>query len=73
MSKMKDLLIDIEASITNGDAFEDTIKFVMTSTGCDEQTATDIVFQVEGDLCMEEERSYYEGQIVLIEGFSEEE
>jgi len=73
MSKMKDLLIDIESCITNGDAFDDIIKFVMTSTGCDERTASDLVFQIEGELCMEEERSYYEGQVVLIEGFSEEE
>jgi hypothetical protein len=73
MSKMKDLLLDIEACITNGDAFEDIVSFVQSSTGCDEKTATDLVFQVEGDLCMEEERSYYEDQIVLIEGFSEEE
>ena len=73
MSKMKDLLMDIESCITNGDAFDDIIKFLMSTTGCDKQTATDLVFQVEGDLCMEEERSYYEDQIVLIEGFSEEE
>jgi len=62
MSKMKDLLMDIESCITNGDAFEDIIKFLMARTGCDEQTATDMVFQVEGDLCMEEEREYWVGQ-----------
>jgi hypothetical protein len=62
MSKMKDLLMDIEACITNGDAFDDIIKFVVARTGCDEQTATDMVFQVEGDLCMEEERDYWVGQ-----------
>jgi hypothetical protein len=73
MSKFKDLIIDIESCISNGDAFEDIIKFVMTSTGCDEKMATDLVFEVEGNLCMEEERNYYEDQIVLIEGFSEEE
>jgi hypothetical protein len=73
MSKFKDLIIDIESCITNGDTFEDIIQFVMTSTGCDEKTATDLVFEVEGNLCMEEERNYYEDQIVLIEGFSEEE
>ncbi len=73
MSKFKDLIIDIESCISNGDAFSDIIKFVMTTTGCDEKTATDLVFEVEGQLCMEEERNYYEDQIVLIEGFSEEE
>lgn len=62
MSKMKDLLMDIEACITNGDAFDDIIKFLMATTGCDEQTATDMVFQVEGDLCMEEEREYWVDQ-----------
>jgi hypothetical protein len=60
MGKMKDLLMDIEACITNGDAFDDIIKFVQSTIGCDEQTATDIVFQVEGDLCMEEERNYWD-------------
>ena len=59
MGKMKDLLMDIESRITNGDAFEDIIKFVQSTIGCDEKTATDLVFQVEGDLCMEEERSYW--------------
>ena len=73
MSKFKDLIIDIESCIFNGDAFEDIIKFMMTSTGCDEKMATDLVFEVEGNLCMEEERNYYEGQVVLSEGFSEEE
>ena len=73
MSKFKDLIIDIETCISNGDAFEDVISFVQTTTGCDEKTATDLVFEVEGNLCMEEERNYYEDQIVLIEGFSEEE
>ena len=73
MSKFKDLLIDIEACISNGDMFEDIIAFVQSTTGCDEKTASDLVFEVEGNLCMEEERSYYEDQIVLIEGFSEEE
>jgi hypothetical protein len=73
MGKMKDLLMDIESRITNGDAFEDIVSFVQSTIGCDEQEASDLVFEVEGDLCMEEERSYYEDQIVLIEGFSEEE
>jgi len=73
MSKMKDLLMDIETCISNGDAFEDIIAFVKSTTGCDEKTATDLVFEVEGNLCMEEERNYYEDQIVLSEGFSEEE
>lgn len=59
MSKMKDLLIDIESCIINGDAFEDIIAFVMTTTGCDEKTATNMVLGVEGDLCMEEERYYW--------------
>ena len=59
MSKMKDLLMDIESCITNGDAFEDIIKFVVTTTGCDEKTASDLVFGVEGDMCMEEERNYW--------------
>jgi hypothetical protein len=48
-----------------GDAFEDIIKFVMTSTGCDEKMATDLVFEVEGQLCMDEERDYYDGQEVI--------
>ena len=56
---MKDLLIDIESCIINGDAFEDIIAFVMTTTGCDERTATNMVLGVEGDLCMEEERYYW--------------
>ena len=73
MSKFKDLIIDIETCISNGDAFEDVISFVRSTTGCDEKTATDLVFEVEGNLCMEEERNYYEDQIVLSEGFSEEE
>jgi hypothetical protein len=73
MSKFKDLLIDIETFISNGDMFEDIIRYVQTTTGCDERTASDLVFQVEGELCMDEERNYYEDQIVLIEGFSEEE
>ena len=73
MSKFKDLIIDIETCISNGDTFEDIISFVRSTTGCDEKTASDLVFQVEGELCMEEERNYYEDQIVLIEGFSEEE
>ena len=60
MSKMKDLLMDIETCITNGDAFEDIIKFVVTTTGCDEKTASDLVFGVEGDMCMEEERNYWD-------------
>jgi len=71
MSKFKDLIIDVESCITNGDAFEDIIAFVRSTTGCDEKTASDLVFEVEGNLCMEEERDYYEDQIVLIEGFSE--
>jgi hypothetical protein len=71
MSKFKDLIIDVESCITNGDAFEDIIAFVVATTGCDEKTASDLVFEVEGNLCMEEERDYYEDQIVLIEGFSE--
>jgi hypothetical protein len=73
MGKFKDLVIDIESCITNGDAFSDIVSFVQSSTGCDEKVATDLVFEVEGNLCMEEEKSYYEDQIVLIEGFSEEE
>ena len=72
MSKFKDLIIDIESCISNGDTFEDIIKFVMTSTGCDEKTATDLVFEVEGDLCMDDERAYYEHQVVLMNEFSEE-
>lgn len=59
MSKMKDLLIDIESCIINGDAFEDIIAFVVTTTGCDKKTATNMVLGVEGDLCMEEERYYW--------------
>jgi hypothetical protein len=73
MSKFKDLLIDIESCIANGDMFEDIITFVQTSTGCDQKTASDLVFQVEGEMCMDEESSYYEEQIVLSEGFSVEE
>jgi hypothetical protein len=63
---MKDLLIDIESCIINGDAFEDIIAFVKSTTGCDEKTATDMVLGVEGDLCMEEER-YYWNEIKLHE------
>ena len=63
---MKDLLIDIESCIINGDAFEDIIAFVKYTTGCDEKTATDMVLGVEGDLCMEEER-YYWNEIKLHE------
>ena len=59
MSKFKDLIIDVESCITNGDAFEDIIAFVVTTTGCDEKTATNMVLGVEGDLCMEEERYYW--------------
>jgi len=66
MSKMKDLLIDIESCIINGDTFEDIIAFVVATTGCDEKTATDMVLGVEGDLCMEEER-YYWNEIKLHE------
>jgi hypothetical protein len=66
MSKMKDLLMDIEACIINGDAFKDIIAFVVATTGCDEKTATDMVLGVEGDLCMEEER-YYWNEIKLHE------
>jgi hypothetical protein len=73
MSKFKDLIIDIESCITNGDAFEDIVTYVQSITGFDSKTASDLVYEVEGNLCMEEERSYYEDQIVLIEGFSEEE
>lgn len=73
MSKFKDLMIDIESCITNGDLYEDITSFVMESTGCDEKTAADLVLQVEGEICMEEERDYYEDQIVLIEGFAEAE
>ena len=62
MGKMKDLLMDIESRIINGDAFEDIIKFFQSTIGCDEKTATDLVFQVEGDLCMEEEREYWVDQ-----------
>jgi hypothetical protein len=57
---MKDLLMDIEACISNGDAFEDVISFVRSTTGCDEKTATNLVFGVEGDMCMEEERNYWD-------------
>jgi hypothetical protein len=63
---MKNLLIDIESCIINGDAFEDIIAFVVATTGCDEKTATDMVLGVEGDLCMEEER-YYWNEIKLHE------
>jgi hypothetical protein len=59
MSKFKDLIIDIESCIANGDLFEDIITFVQSSTGCDQKTAEDLVFQVEGDMCMEEEQSYW--------------
>lgn len=59
MSKMKDLLMDIESCIINGDAFKDIIEFVKHTTGCDEKTAADLVFQVEGRLCTEEEQDYW--------------
>lgn len=59
MSKVKNLLIDIESCIINGDAFEDIIAFVVATTDCDEKTATNMVLGVEGDLCMEEERYYW--------------
>ena len=66
MSKFKNLIIDVESCIINGDAFEDIIAFVVATTGCDEKTATDMVLGVEGDLCMEEER-YYWNEIKLHE------
>jgi hypothetical protein len=59
MSKFKDLIIDIESCITNGDAFEDIVTYVQSITGCDEKTASDLVFEVEGNLCMEEEYAYW--------------
>ena len=59
MGKFKDLIIDVESCITNGDAFEDIIEFVRSTTGCDEKTAADLVFQVEGQLCTEEEQDYW--------------
>ena len=73
MSKLKNLLIDIESRLIGGDAYEDIITHVQGVLDCDVATAKVWVDETEGNLCMEEERNYYEDQIVLIEGFSEEE
>jgi hypothetical protein len=59
MSKFKDLIIDIESCITNGDAFEDIVTYVQSITGFDSKTASDLVYEVEGNLCMEEEYAYW--------------
>jgi len=73
MGKLKDVILDIETRLIGGDAYEDIITHVQSVLGCDNDTAKVWVDEVEGQLCMEEERNYYEDQVVLIEGFSEEE
>lgn len=72
MSKFKDLIIDIESCISSGDAFENIVSFVQTSIDCDEKTATDLVFEVEGQLYMDDEKAYFEHQVMLMNEFSEE-
>ena len=59
MGKLKDLLLDIEMKLIDGDAYEDVITYVQTKLRCDRGTAQEWVDDVEGQLCMEEERAYW--------------
>ena len=59
MSKIKNLLIDIETRLIGGDAYEDIITHVQRVLDCDVATAKVWVDETEGELCMEEERSYW--------------
>lgn len=62
MSKIKDILLDIETKLIGGDAYEDIITHVQKVLLCDSDTAKDWVDEVEGHLCMEEERDYWRDQ-----------
>ena len=60
MGKIKDILLDIETKLIDGDAYEDIITHVQKVLQCDTDTAKAWVDEVEGHLCMEEERNYWE-------------
>jgi len=62
MGKLKDLMIDIETRMIDGDAYDDIITYVQTKLRCDRGTAKEWVDDVEGQLCMEEERDYWVDQ-----------
>jgi len=62
MSKIKNLLIDIETRLIGGDAYEDIITHVQKVLDCDVAAAKVWVDDVEGQLCMEEEREYWSYQ-----------
>ena len=56
---MKDLMIDIETRMIDGDAYDDIVTYVQSVLQCDRGTAKEWVDNVEGQLCMEEERAYW--------------
>jgi len=62
MGKLKDLVLDIEMKLIDGDAYDDIITHVQSRLRCDRGTAKEWVDDVEGQLCMEEERDYWVGQ-----------
>lgn len=62
MAKLKDLMIDIETRLIDGDAYDDIITHVQSVLKCDRGTAKEWVDDVEGQLCMEEERDYWRDQ-----------
>ena len=59
MGAMKDLMIDIETRMIDGDAYDDIVTYVQSVLQCDRGTAKEWVDNVEGQLCMEEERAYW--------------
>lgn len=68
MSKIKDILLDIETKLIGGDAYEDIITHVQKVLLCDSDTAKDWVDEVEGHLCMEEERNYWDHEEPTLNG-----
>ena len=71
MGKIKDLLMDIEMRLIDGDAYEDIITHVQGVLRCDRGTAKEWVDDVEGQLCMEEERDYWKDQEPILDEESE--
>ena len=71
MGKIKDLLMDIEMRLIDGDAYDDIITHVQSVLRCDRGTAKEWVDDVEGQLCMEEERDYWVNQEPIIDEDSE--
>lgn len=71
MGKVKDLLMDIEMRLIDGDAYDDIITHVQGVLRCDRGTAKEWVDDVEGQLCMEEERDYWVDQEPILDEESE--